>query len=71
MGQLLEGLAPDAFYNLTAFSEEADCCRIGTGKTGQQKPFSGVTGVLDFCAHAHHDRHNINAGCTVVSLSLK
>ena len=64
MGRLLSEVAPDAYQNLIMFSAEADSCRIGTGSG--PKPFSGVTSVLDFCAHAHHDRHNINGGCTMV-----
>ncbi len=68
MGLLLEQVAPDAFANLTAFSEEAKFCRIGK-RPKKDCPFSGVTSVLDFCAHSHHDRNNMNGGCTVVSLS--
>ena len=67
MGRLLSQVAPDAFQNLTVFSSEADSCRIGNGP--EPKPFSGVTSVVDFCAHSHHDRHNINGGCTMVGLN--
>ena len=65
MSFLLERVAPEAFSNLTSFSESAQFCRIGK-RCDLKRPFSGVTSVLDFCAHAHHDRNNMNAGCTLV-----
>jgi methylcytosine dioxygenase len=64
MALLLERVAPAAFTNLTLFSKEAGHCRIG--RLGDKRPFSGVTSVVDFCAHSHHDRNNINGGCTMV-----
>jgi hypothetical protein len=67
MSFILERVAPDAFDNLTAFSTQAEPCRIGR-RRDQKRPFCGVTAVVDFCAHAHHDRNNINAGCTMVSM---
>ena len=68
MSFLLETLAPSAFKNLTVFSEAAGSCRIGS-RSGSN-PFSGVTGVVDFCAHGHRDRHNINGGCTMVLVNM-
>ena len=67
MSFILERMAPDAFDNLTALSGQVANCRIGR-RPDLKRPFSGVTGVVDFCAHAHHDKNNINAGCTMVSL---
>ena len=68
MSFILEVMAPDAFDNLTAFSSAAAFCRIGR-RPDLRRPFSGVTGVVDFCAHAHLDKNNINAGCTMVRTS--
>ncbi len=38
-------------------------CRIGTGN---DRPYSGVTTVVDFCAHAHKDKSNMIGGCTAI-----
>ena len=57
-------VAPDSYNNMTAFETLAKDCRIGTNSNG--KPFSGVTAVSDFCAHAHRDHNNLEGGCTVV-----
>ena len=80
MSPLYQQMAPDSFHNMNAFTHEAENCRIGYGsiekfdeKIGSSypvkvgKPFSGVTIVSDFSAHAHRDNSNMNAGCTVVS----
>ena len=48
-------------------------CRLGFSNQdggdhgGLRRPFSGTTGVADFCAHAHRDVQNVEDGCTVVS----
>ena len=61
---LYQRLAPDSYGNMTAFQKDAEDCRIGFHTAG--RPFSGVTAVSDFCAHAHRDNNNMNAGCTVI-----
>jgi hypothetical protein len=63
-GPMLETLAPEAFSNMTQFHENNQC-RIGTGPI-EKRPFSGTSTVVDFCAHAHHDRNNMNGGSTMV-----
>ena len=66
-------MTPNCFNIMTA--EEKDDtenqikCRIGQNKNGN--PFSGVTAVSDFCAHAHRDNNNLINGCTAVLTLLK
>jgi len=57
--------APDAFNNMCLFEEVASECRIGSEGRGG-RPFSGITCVCDFCAHAHKDTNNMIGGSTCV-----
>ena len=63
LGPLYQKAAPDSYTNMTQFEEQASACRLGK-KPG--RPYSGVTAVVDFCAHSHKDIHNMNNGCTTV-----
>ena len=48
-----------------ATQELGEECRLGNGP---ERPFSGITCCMDFCAHAHYDRQNmVNGEATVVS----
>ena len=60
---IFKRLAPQTFGNMTAYESLGSDCRIGL-KRG--RPFSGITTVTDFCAHAHKDRNNMNGGATVI-----
>jgi hypothetical protein len=66
-GPLLARLAPDTFYNMTAFNSADNDCRLGRGPI-ERRPFSGTSTVVDFCAHAHHDANNMNNGTTMVNI---
>merc|ERR1719186_1790283 len=53
---------------MTLFEEIATDCRVGRNKG--QRPYSGITTVVDFCAHSHKDTNNMVAGTTaIVSLT--
>ena len=54
-------LAPDCFNNMALFSKHG--CRVGNL---EDNPYSGVTCVMDFCAHAHEDDSNMIGGCTAI-----
>ena len=40
-------------------------CRIGQGPA-PNRPYSGITCVIDFCAHAQEDITNMIGGCTSI-----
>jgi len=65
---IYKSLAPDSHNNMCLFSDVAADCRIGTG---DEKPFSGITCVCDFCAHAHRDSNNMVGGATAVVTLLR
>jgi hypothetical protein len=66
---LLFSVAPETFRNMVAFESVASDCRIGRPKFG--RPFSGVTVVSDFSAHAHFDKNNMSGGCTAIVTLIK
>ena len=59
LGPITKQLTPDCYDNLTHFEENGDRCRLGN-EPG--KPFSSVSIVDDFCAHAHKDHRNFSFG---------
>ncbi|EDO42832.1 predicted protein, partial [Nematostella vectensis] len=61
--------APVAFANQTREERNGHECRIGHSAVG--RPFSGVTCCMDFCAHSHRDKQNMDGGATVVCTLLK
>ena len=67
VASLYKVLAPEAYFNQVIAGFRASDCRIGYGS---EKPFSGVTACLDFCAHSHKDKHNMDQGATLI-LTLK
>ena len=64
-------MTPNCYNIMTADEKDAQeiKCRIGAYKNGN--PFSGVTAVSDFCAHAHRDNNNLINGCTAILTLLK
>ena len=49
-------MAPDCYKNMEFF-DRGGGCRIGRRERG--RPYSGVTTVVDFCAHSHQDTSNM------------
>ena len=51
-----------------ATQEAGKECRLGNKEEEEEeRPFSGITCCMDFCAHSHYDRQNmVNGGATVV-----
>ena len=67
LGPVYKWLAPDSFKNQVATQEAGKECRLGNGEEDEERPFSGITCCMDFCAHSHYDRQNmVNGGATVV-----
>ena len=64
LGPVYKWLAPDSFQNQVDTQAAGQECRLGFGK---ERPFSGITCCMDFCAHSHYDRQNmVHGGSTVV-----
>ena len=67
LGPVYKWLAPESFANQVATQQAGQECRMGNGPEGEERPFSGITCCMDFCAHSHYDRQNIvHGGATVV-----
>ena len=65
VGPLYKWLAPQAFSNQVLTQSSGKECRLGSE---EEKPFSGMTCCMDFCAHSHYDKHNMaDGGATIVS----
>ncbi|XP_031563601.1 methylcytosine dioxygenase TET2-like [Actinia tenebrosa] len=60
--------APEAFANQIKNKDGFEC-RIGNDEG--DRPFSGITCCMDFCAHSHKDKQNMDGGATVVCTLLK
>lgn len=69
VGPLYKWLAPQAFSNQVSTQSSGKECRLGNE---EEKPFSGMTCCMDFCAHSHYDKHNMaDGGATIVVTILK
>lgn len=67
VGNLFENVVPQAFKNMTCRGGQAEKCRIGDSrKSGDERPFSGVTAVSDFCAHAHRGLFTYILKCLII-----
>ena len=67
LGPVYKWLAPDSYSNQIATQKAGQECRLGNGGEGEERPFSGITCCMDFCAHSHYDRQNmVHGGATVV-----
>lgn len=55
VGPLLQQLAPETFFNMTAFNRPDNLCRLGTGPI-ETRPFSGTSCVVDkyFCVSSRY-----------------
>ncbi|CAI8049430.1 Methylcytosine dioxygenase TET1 [Geodia barretti] len=72
LGPVYKWLAPDSYTNQVATQKAGQECRLGNGPEGEERPFSGITCCMDFCAHSHYDRQNmVHGGATVVCTILK
>lgn len=58
--------APVAFSNLIQGSQTGAECRLGTEMDITERPFTGLTCVLDYAAHFHKDTNNVPHGATCV-----
>jgi len=61
IGKIHARLAPECHANMALFGDHG--CRIGEDP---EKAYSGVTTVVDFCAHPHNDTSNMIGGCTAI-----
>ncbi len=67
-GAVLAKLCPDAYSNMCvrASPTSRSDCRIGTG---EHRPFSNATTVMDVSTHSHQDtRNNLNGATCVLTL---
>ena len=61
-------IASESYENQIGLEEDSLECRLGNNPG---RPWTGVTACLDFCAHAHKDKQNMNNGSTVVATLTK
>ncbi|KAK2725530.1 methylcytosine dioxygenase TET-like isoform X2 [Artemia franciscana] len=67
IGHIFAKYSPEGYERQMLHSTEAGNCRLGN----RPGPFAGVTACMDFCAHAHKDRHDLVDGVTVVATLTK